>query len=336
MILFFEILVVIMVGFLVYKFILMPNFSTKKVDIKQIPKEFEELYNKFNELDFLEINISKKRLWFFSIVGILCFMAFLFVFVFTYLNSFTMAFAIIPLIALVVTIVLFLLEFKKFKLKYSDVIRRFIQLISPNLNYSNTSYIDEENYYQTACFDNLQLNSLITKDTISGTTKDNYKFYASNISVTYTDENIFNGIFSTVVLDKTIPSYTKINTENIEYNTTYALGATNSLLKYIEMDNADFNKILHVYSNDRLNTTEILTSDILDYLTEFYNKYHVNFQLVFTGNHVYSRFFINQLFTPSFMGNLFNKNNFALCYIIITFILDIIEKLSNNMSNFEE
>lgn len=49
---FLEILVVVMVGFLVYKFILMPNFSTKKVDITQAPREFEELYNKFNELDF--------------------------------------------------------------------------------------------------------------------------------------------------------------------------------------------------------------------------------------------------------------------------------------------
>ena len=37
---FLEILVVVMVGFLVYKFILMPNFSTKKVDITQTPREF--------------------------------------------------------------------------------------------------------------------------------------------------------------------------------------------------------------------------------------------------------------------------------------------------------
>ena len=55
---FLEILVVVMVGFLVYKFILMPNFSTKKVDITQAPREFEELYNNFNELDFLDITIS--------------------------------------------------------------------------------------------------------------------------------------------------------------------------------------------------------------------------------------------------------------------------------------
>lgn len=188
---FLEILVVVMVGFLVYKFILMPNFSTKKVDITQAPREFEELYNKFNELDFLDITISKKRLMLFSIIGLICFMAFLFTFIFTYLNSFNMAFAIIPLIALAITVILFLLEFKKFKVKYSDVIKRFIQLIDPNLTYNNTSYVDEENYYQTACFDNLQLSSLTTKDTISGVTKDNYKFYASNISAISTDENVF-------------------------------------------------------------------------------------------------------------------------------------------------
>ena len=47
---FLEILVVVIVGFLVYRFILMPNFSTKKVDVTQTPKEFEELYIKFNDI----------------------------------------------------------------------------------------------------------------------------------------------------------------------------------------------------------------------------------------------------------------------------------------------
>lgn len=331
-----EILIILFVGFLVFKFILMPKFSTKKVDISEIPQEFEDVYNKFKALDFSEINEKKKKLVFYSIAIVISFIAFLMIFIFTYLKSLKLGFSLIPLIFLAVFIVLFLLEFKKFKLLYTNVVRKFIQLINPNLNYNNTSFTNEEKYYQSACFDDLQLNSFIAKDTISGQSNDNYKFYASNISVTTTTENVFNGIFSTVILDKNIPSYTKINTENLEYITTYALGATNSYLKYIEMDNADFNKVLHVYSNDRLNATEILTSDILDYLCEFYNKYHVNFQIVFTGNYVYSRFFITQLFVPSFIGNLFNKSNFALCYVIITFIIEIIEKLSNNMSNFEE
>lgn len=333
---FLEILVAIFVGFLVYKFILMPNFSTKKLELSQVPKSFNDVFSKFNSLDFSEIISIKKKLIFYTISGILCFIILLFTFMFTYLNSLNMAFSIIPAIVLLLIVIMFLFEFKKFKVKYSNVIERFIQLININLNYNNTSYSNEENYYQSACFDNLELNSLVTKDTISGYTKENHKFYASNIVATSTSENVFNGVFATVILDKTIPSYTKINTENLEYNTPYALGATNSSLKYIEMDNSDFNKILHVYSNNKLNTHEILTSDILDYLTEFYQKYKVNFQIVFTGNYVYFRFFINQLFTPSFMGNLFNKNNFALCYIIITFILDIIEKISNNMSNYEE
>ena len=333
---FLEILVAIIVGFLVYKFILIPNFSNKKIELSQIPNSFEDVFSKFNSLDFSEIFAIKKKLLFYSIFGIFCFILLIFTFIFTYLNSFNMAFSIVPAVVLLIIIVMFLFEFKKFKLKYYNVIERFIQLIDINLNYNNTSYENEESFYQSACFDNLELSSLLTKDTISGYTKENHKFYASNIVATSTAENVFSGIFSTVILDKTIPSYTKINTENLEYNTPYALGTTNSLLKYIEMDNADFNKFLHVYSNNRLNTHEILTSDILDYLTEFYKKYKVNFQIVFTGNYVYFRLFINQLFTPSFMGNLFNKNNFALCYIIVTFILEIIEKISNNMSNYEE
>lgn len=333
---FLEILVAILVGFLVYKLILLPSFSNKKIALSQIPDSFHDIFTKFNNLDFSEILSIKKKLLFYTVLGILCFVLLLFTFIFTYLNSFNMAFSIIPALALLIVIVMFLLEFKKFRVKYSNVIERFIQLINIDLSYNNISYENEENYYQSAYFDNLELKSLITKDTISGYTKENHKFYASNIVATSTTENVFNGIFATVILDKAVPSYTKINTENLEYNTSYALGATNSLLKYIEMDNSDFNKVLHVYSNNRLNTHEILTSDILDYLTEFYKKYNVNFQIVFSGNYVYFRFFISQLFTPSFMGNLFNENNFALCYIIITFILDIITKISSNMANYEE
>ncbi len=333
---FLEIIVVLIVGFLVYKFILMPSFSTKKFDFNNIPKEFEELFIKFNEFDFSKINSSKKSLITYSIVAIICLIAFLFTFIFTYLNSYAMSFSLIPLIILIIAVVMFLFEYKKFKLLYNDVISKFIKLIDTNLNYNNTSFNREKEFYEKAEFDNQKLNTFLAKDTINGISKDNYKFYISNISTTTTSDNGFNGLFSTVILDKTIQSYTKINTENIEYSTSYTLGKTNSHLEYIEMDNSNFNKVLHVYSSNRLKSTEILTSDILDYLYNFYDKYHVNFQIVFTGKYVYSRFFITQLFTPSFIGNLFNKNNFALCYVIINFMLDIISKLSNNMSNFEE
>lgn len=331
-----EILVVLMVAFLVYKFILMPKYSTKKVNLSITPDGFDEVFAKFNSLEFSEIKSTKKKIIFFIVISILSSLAFLIVFIFTYLRSYNLSYSLIPLIVLAISVVLFLLTYKKFKLQYINVIRKFIQLINPNLDYNNTSFTDEQDYYQTACFDNLQLSTFNVKDSISGSTKDKYKFYASNISATTTTQNVFEGLFSTVILDKNVASYTKINTENLEYITTYGLGATNSQLKYIEMDNEDFNKVLHVYSNNRLNSTEILTSDILEYLCEFYNKYHVNFQVVFSGNYVYSRFFVTQLFVPTLVGNLFDKNNFALCYAIITFILEIIEKLSNNMSYYEE
>ena len=59
---FLEILVAIFVGFLVYKFILMPNFSTKKLELSQVPKSFNDVFSKFNSLDFSEIISIKKKL----------------------------------------------------------------------------------------------------------------------------------------------------------------------------------------------------------------------------------------------------------------------------------
>ena len=61
---FLEILVAIIVGFLVYKFILIPNFSNKKIELSQIPNSFEDVFSKFNSLDFSEIFAIKKKLLF--------------------------------------------------------------------------------------------------------------------------------------------------------------------------------------------------------------------------------------------------------------------------------
>ena len=131
---FLEILVAILVGFLVYKFILLPSFSNKKIALSQIPDSFHDIFTKFNNLDFSEILSIKKKLLFYTVLGILCFVLLLFTFIFTYLNSFNMAFSIIPALALLIVIVMFLLEFKKFRVKYSNVIERFIQLI--NIDFS--------------------------------------------------------------------------------------------------------------------------------------------------------------------------------------------------------
>ena len=307
---FIEILVVLMLAFLVYKIILLPSFSNKKIKININSEGFNEIYNNFVSKDFTDIKKCRKNILTYLLLTIAFFIITFSVFYISVMENVSMIFALLALLFFLSFIVLFLKYYMHFKKMYPDVISEFLKDINKNLMYKKSPFAKEEILYKEAKFDNLTINSFWGKDTIQ-----------------------LKGV---IYFDKNISSYTKINTENLEKNTTYTLGITSQDLKYIETDNASFNKILHVYSNNKINAMEILSSDILDCLVEFYNKYNVNFQIVFNKNNVYIRLFINQLFEPSIVGNIFNKNNFSLCYLIMDFILKLTEKLSNNMANYEE
>lgn len=58
---FLEILVAIFVGFLVYKFILLPSFSNKKIALSQIPDSFHDIFTKFNNLDIFRDTFYKEK-----------------------------------------------------------------------------------------------------------------------------------------------------------------------------------------------------------------------------------------------------------------------------------
>lgn len=332
---FIEILVVLMLAFLVYKIILLPSFSNKKIKININSEGFNEIYNNFVSKDFTDIKKCRKNILTYLLLTIAFFIITFSVFYISVMENVSMIFALLALLLFLSFIVLFLKYYMHFKKMYPDVISEFLKDINKNLMYKKSPFAKEEILYKEAKFDNLTINSFWGKDTIQLKGYPNNLFDISNVKVK-TNKNEFNGIFSVIYFDKNISSYTKINTENLEKNTTYTLGITSQDLKYIETDNASFNKILHVYSNNKINAMEILSSDILDCLVEFYNKYNVNFQIVFNKNNVYIRLFINQLFEPSIVGNIFNKNNFSLCYLIMDFILKLTEKLSNNMANYEE
>ena len=330
-----EILVILLLAFLVYKIILLPSFSNKKIKININPEGFNEIYNNFISKDFTKIKKCRKKLLTYLILIILFFIITFLIFYISVMENVSIIYAFLVLLVLLDFIALFLKYYMKFKKIYPDVISEFLRDINENLIYKSSPFLKEEMLYREAKFDNLKIESFWGKDTIQQKGYPNNLFDMSNVKVKTTN-NEFNGIFTAIYLDKKLSSYTKINTENLERNTTYTLGVTSQDLKYIETDNASFNKILHVYSNNKINAMEILSSDILDYLVEFYNKYNVNFQIVFNENKVYIRFFINQLFEPSIIGNIFNKNNFALCYIIMDFLLKLTEKISTNMINYEE
>ena len=331
----FEILVIFMLVFLVFKIILLPSFSNKKIKINLNSESFNEIYNNFISKDFTDIKKCRNKILSYMLLSIIFLVITFLIFYISVMENVSIAYTFIALLFLLDFIALFFKYYMKFKKIYPNVISEFLRDINEDLVYRITPFLKEEMLYKETKFDNQEIDSFFGKDTIEQKGYPDKLFDLSNIKVK-TGNNEFNGIFAVIYLDKNISSYTKINTENLEKNTNYTIGITSQDLKYIETDNANFNKILHVYSNNKINAMEILSSDILDYLVEFYNKYNVNFQIVFNGNKVYIRFFINQLFEPTIIGNILNKSNFILCYIIMDFSLKLNEKILNNMKYYEE
>ena len=53
------------------------------------------------------------------------------------------------------------------------------------------------------------------------------------------------------------------------------------------MDSKEFEKYFDIYSENKIVAMQILTSDIMESLIEFYNKYQLEYEIVFRNNTIY-------------------------------------------------
>lgn len=137
---------------------------------------------------------------------------------------------------------------------------------------------------------------------------------------------VFKGLFVKVELPKSINS--NLFLRNDEYDKNLFLKSfINNLEKdflRIQMDSPEFEKIFDVYSSNNIITTQILTSDIMQLLYQFYIDMNIKYELTITNNIMYIRFHCGKIFEALPVEKFsLDKEVFYKYYKILNFVFDL-------------
>lgn len=312
------------------------KINKQKITTESIDNEFETrydyLYNTYIK------KLEKKRIIIIFVLILFCISAYFFA---TGKIKF--------LIVLIALLFIFIFLIKKFISDYKrDIVSNFINLINPNLKYQpniETSLISEE--YKKAGFDNKKINKIYTSDYIEGFIDKDIFIKMCEVDVEYqfkttTDieigsnmqkilkkeklqstkihysEEIFQGIFAQTKCAINVESYIKISKNKIDILQN----------NRVEMDSTEFEKHFNVYSENKILAMQVLTSDIMMILLEFYNKYKIDYEILLKNHDIYLRFFVEPIFEPSIFKNSMDKKLLAQHFGILKFVLDVTREIN--------
>lgn len=215
-----------------------------------------------------------------------------------------------------------------------EIISNFIKLINSELEYNPLASSVVESDYRIANFDNKVFNRFFPDDYIEGFIDDNTFIKMCDLHIQHhygsgknsqTDE-VFQGLFAHTKTGTNLGTYVKVSKNDLK------------LIKhkdFIESDSEDFEKYFDIYSKNKIIALQLLTSDIMELLISFYNKYHIDFEIVFKDNSIFLRFFTGAMFEPKTFGNSMDKKLLFTYYTILFFSLDITKALNKALRELE-
>lgn len=205
---------------------------------------------------------------------------------------------------------------------YKDkVVKVFINMVDKNLIYEPKCSCVEEmlKMYKEAKIDEVDTRIDIIDDYIFGKIDDKTNVKIVNVAI---EDDIkdssntrFSGLWACIETDHTIDSEIKITRNHV-------IRDKNN----VNMDSQMFEKYFDVIGKDSIMAMRILTHDFMEELTEFYNKYQIDFDLIFKNNYIYMRFYCGDVFEPKMWGEAMEKDVLFSYYCIIKFAIEISKK----------
>ena len=230
---------------------------------------------------------------------------------------------------------------KSYKITYKkEIIEEFIKLVSAEIEYKTSSFDTDVivGNYKRANFDSKIFNKFDIDDYIVGKLEDNVYVEISDLNIQKkeiyyhkgrrkeTIIEIFKGIFSKTECDKDIGTYIKISKNKLKVFEQY---------NRVEMDSQEFEKYFDIYSENKILTMQLLTSDVMATLIDFYNKYNIDYEIVIRNNKIYMRFFTGAMFEPKIFGNSMDKELLLKYYCILKFIVDVTKEVNKALKEVE-
>lgn len=343
----FSIIILILIAFLiafimslVIKKILKEQVeNTKPISsLENIPSDFEHIYkellaNNNNTLETLRKPVQR-------IATFEIFSVFLFILGIA-LSKINVVMGILGILGLFLAIAFYntyIQHEKKYIEEYKkEIISKFIKLLNNNLRYTplNIDDISMQMDYKNANFENRNFDRFLADDYIEGFINEHTFLKICDLDITDTVqrgqkkhiETIFSGIFVQTKTEKNTGIFLKISSNKTNI--------FKSNINRVELDSKIFEELFDVYSDNKLATMQLLTSDIMEYLIDFRNNYKIKYEIVIRNNTIYMRFFTGTMFEPQIFGNALNKQLLLTYYNVSKFILDFTEKFSKVLDEAE-
>lgn len=236
------------------------------------------------------------------------------------------------LIAPLALVVMIFLSFKHrriYKKIYKEqVISRFIKLVDKNLRYSLYGRVgdDMKNKYLVSDFETKAFNRFESEDYVDGKIDGHIYAEIAELNVDYAfkkkkrkfREDLFKGMFAVIRSEKDIGAWVKV-TKN-----KFKLFAVRNRM---ETDNAAFEKIFDVYTDNRSVAHQLIQGNMIKTLMQFYKDYDLRFEVMFKDNIIFMRFFTPAMFEPKLFGNSIDKKLLFTYYNIIRFISEVVNEV---------
>ena len=326
-----------------FKFLSNRKFK-KYISLDNIPTEFENIYKTLYNKHISSLEIMRKKIinmiiyvFIFCIISCIVFM-FLAINLILYAKNSPTTVLTIFLVIIVLFYLFFESKIKNYKNKYlnlnkEQIIPEFIKLVNNKLEYSasDISLYTIEHDYLRANFDKESYRLFKADDYISGFLDDETFVEMCDLTIQSHNENecrhdIFRGMFVQAKYNKNIGAYMKVSLNKLK--------SFNSKDK-VEMDSSEFEEYFDIYSDNKIVAMQILTSDIMQFLTDFYIKYKINYEIVFRNDTLYMRFFTGSMFEPTLLKNAMDKELLYMYYFIMNFIMDILKKVNKTLQDTE-
>lgn len=291
-------------------------------------KEFEDIYSSI--LEELGTKFEKRfeiKKYFYSI-GIL----FLISIILYNIFSFEIAGIFLIVGCFIVFYLIMKIQDKKIIAYKSILVSKIISNYNEKFNYTYKSDITEFDYRKSKFpekFDDFkttdQITGIILKDTNIKlarvvTKRTERKMYGENIKTEKIET--YNGIYGMVHLNKML-SVDMLITSN-DFKQKYNA-------KRIELDSEIFEKNFDCFADNKIVALQILTPDVIDCINEIYNTLKKPIQIRINGDMIYFRIFVDNLFVPSRVKKMLDKDRMKKLYNQIDSICTITNSLCENI-----
>jgi len=102
----------------------------------------------------------------------------------------------------------------------------------------------------------------------------------------------------------------------------------------IVMDSNEFEKYFDVHSNNKIIAMQVLTSDLIQLIDDFYNKFNLQFEIVIK-NGIYISFVTGHLFEPRVYKKCMKQEELFIYYSVLEFIRDLSKTLNDALNSLE-